>query len=425
MGTAFPALLTALEHPLPAGMRDGLPGVAERLVELTRQVMRSFARFGYERVQLPAFEYASVVERGLGELDPASMVRFVEPETGEVVVLRPDMTPQVARLVTTKLARAPMPARLCYQGSVLRRRRERARNNQQIPQAGIELVGVPGQAGDLEILQAALAAVRSTGLRRFVLDLGHSDIAASLLAEVERSRWGPIVDALAVKDQSTLHGRASALGLEDETLRALVALPELHGGPEVWPRARKLLGKTAARSALEELFLLTEAIAGDAGEGQLLVDLGETWSFNYYTGPMFQLLAEGPGLPVGSGGRYDALYQQFGVEHAAAGCAIDLDNLDWALAAVAPYASGRVRVLVQGPSVSREPFLSALRAEDVACVPAPGGDVMSYAKAWRYSHIVDVSGPDAILTFVIRGGSETLPRDARAVSERIKQLSVK
>jgi ATP phosphoribosyltransferase regulatory subunit len=383
--------------------------------------MRSFASFGYERVQLPAFEYASVVERGLGELDPSSMVRFVEPETGEVVVLRPDMTPQVARLVATKLARAPMPARLCYQGSVLRRRRERARNNQQIPQAGIELIGVPGQAGDLEVVRAALAAVRAAGLSRFVLDLGHSGIAASLLSGVKRGRWAPIVDALAVKDQGTLHMRASALGLAEETLAALVALPELHGGAEIWPRARQLLGKTRAAPAMEELFALTEAISQETGDAQVLVDLGETWSFNYYTGPMFQLLAEGPGLPVGSGGRYDALYEQFGLQHSAAGCAIDLDNLGWALAREAHQEAPVLRVLVQGPPEVREVLLTALRARGLASAPAPESDVLGYAKAWRYSHVVELADNGAQLTDVVRGDNESLPRDARAICERFEK----
>ena len=401
-------------------MRDGLPGAAQELADLSREVMASFARFGYERVQLPAFEYASVIERGLGELDPAALVRFVEPETGEVVVLRPDMTPQVARLVTTKLARAPMPARLCYQGSVLRRRRERARNNQQIPQAGIELIGVPGQAGDLEVVLAALAAVRATRLEKFVLDLGHSGIAASLLSGVDRRNWAPIVDALAVKDQSTLHTRASGLGLDKDELRALVALPELHGGPEIWPRARRLLQNTLARSAFEQLFRLTDALGDSVPSGQVLIDLGETWSFNYYTGPMFQLLAEGPGLPVGSGGRYDALYEQFGLERAAAGCAIDLDNLLWALAAEARPRASALRVLVSGPSPACAEFVDALREQGVATAPAPEGDVEAYARAWRYSHLVDLSGPDAALTFLNEGDSERLPLDARAVGERVK-----
>src|SRR5690606_15499346 len=175
---------------------------------------------------------------------------FVEPETGEVGALRPDMTPQVARLVTTRLSEAPMPARLCYQGSVLRRRRERARNNQQIPQAGIELIGVAGQEGDVEVLQAAVAAVRASGLARFVIDLGHSNIAPALLHSIGRERWPEILDALALKDQTTLKMRSEAAGLSGRTLKALVSLPELHGSGDVWKQASAVLGETEAERPL-------------------------------------------------------------------------------------------------------------------------------------------------------------------------------
>ena len=70
----------------------------------------------------PAFEFASVIERGLGTLDTADVLRFVEPESGEVAVLRPDMTPQVARIVATRLGDHPKPFRLAYEGTVVRRR---------------------------------------------------------------------------------------------------------------------------------------------------------------------------------------------------------------------------------------------------------------------------------------------------------------
>src|SRR5689334_21005339 len=100
-------------------MRDLLPADARARASLSRRLMQSFELYGYERVTLPVFEYADVLERGLGSLDPNEVLRFVEPESGEVVALRPDMTPQVARLLATRLVEAPAPARLCYEGSVL------------------------------------------------------------------------------------------------------------------------------------------------------------------------------------------------------------------------------------------------------------------------------------------------------------------
>ncbi len=411
--------MRALAHPIPAGMRDGLPGEAYRLARLGRMVMQAFELCGYERVQLPAFEYSEVLAVGQRNLDPHSILRFVEPETGEVVALRPDMTPQVARLVTTRLTDAPMPARLCYQGSVLRRRRERARNNQQIPQAGIELVGVAGAAGDLEVLQVAAAAVRASGLNRFIIDLGHSGIAPRLLRSVPRERWGDILDALALKDQTALARRAEAAGLFGSTLRALVALPELHGGREVWDEAEPLLQHTEAGEPAQELKALWQ-VAGDELKVDVSVDLGEPWRFDYYTGPMFQLLAEGPGLPVGSGGRYDALYARFGTEHPAAGCAIDLDNLAWACRFGGSVEPEPIRVLVVGAGKAQAEMSNALRALGVIAAPASAAGQLEYARAWRYSHILTLTGAKARLTALAAGVDAEVVANASEIASQLR-----
>src|SRR5271166_5506340 len=114
--------LPALDHPLPAGMRDLLPEEAAARRDLSRTMLDRFALHGFALVTPPVFEFAQVLERGLGTLDPADVLRFVEPESGEVAALRPDMTPQIARMVATRLGREPRPIRLCYEGTIVRRR---------------------------------------------------------------------------------------------------------------------------------------------------------------------------------------------------------------------------------------------------------------------------------------------------------------
>ena len=92
-------------------MRDLLPEEARRRRALARRVLDHFALHGYATVTPPAFELAEVLERGLGTLDPTDVLRFVEPESGEVAALRPDMTPQIARMVATRLGHEPRPCR--------------------------------------------------------------------------------------------------------------------------------------------------------------------------------------------------------------------------------------------------------------------------------------------------------------------------
>lgn len=383
---------TALEHPLPEGMRDLLPGEASRQADLTGSVVDVFELHGYERVALPVFEYADVLERGLGTVGLQGVLRFFEPETGEVLALRSDVTPQIARLVATRLASEPVPARLAYEGMVLRKRHERARSNRQVGQAGIELIGTGGAEGDEEVLTIASNAVRAAGLDGFVMDLAHAQVPASLLESVDRSLWPPLIESLGLKDGAELERRARAANVPSREREALVALVDLHGGAEVWPRADAALRGTAAAGPANELRQRYEFAVSAGLAANVVVDLGETWNFAYYTGLTFQILADGPGEPVGSGGRYDGLLERFGASRPAAGFALDLDNLGWALARARGGAKAPPKVLVRTTdATSVAPILQALRAQKIRCAAAPTGDAVVYSRSWSYSHIFEVS----------------------------------
>ncbi len=414
----------ALEHPLPAGMRDLLPPVARRQGELARRVTHCFELHGYELVTLPVFEYAEVLERGLGALSSDEVLRFVEPESGEVVALRPDMTPQIARILATRLADLPGPARLCYHGSVMRRRRERARRHRQIFQAGVELLGLEGPAGDIEILRLASAGVRAAGLSSFVFDLGHARIAAALLDERPPERTSELVEALAIKDQSEVARRAALAGFTGRSLTAISELCELHGGAEIWPRAERLLAGTAAEPALRELHGIWRTVRDAELAPQLLVDLSETRNFAYYTGLMFQIHAEGPGSPIGAGGRYDGLLGRFGAPRAAAGFALSLDHVAWALESIGREEPAPSRVLAIGAS---EALLDQLRARGVPCATAnlaPGADALAYAGAWRYSHVLEVGAASATLVRVSDRSKKSVLPEPEALASQLSQPSL-
>jgi len=410
---------SVLAHPLPAGMRDLLPEESRALTRLGRRLSRSFELAGYERVTVPVFEYAAVLERGLGALDPREVLRFVEPESGEVVALRPDMTPQIARLVATRLADAPLPARLAYEGSVVRLRRERARRHRQIPQVGIELIGSGAPDGDAEVLTVATDAMKQAGLEDFVLDLGHARIAGALLDLVRVDERAPLVEALASKDQRELERRVAKVGLDLDLRRVLVQLLDLCGGAEVWPLGEKLLRRTPAEAAFREL-LAAFRFAEERGLApRLSVDLAEVRDLGYYTGVTFQILAFGPGAAIGSGGRYDRLLEQFGAPRPAAGFAVALDHMLWALADRGDAPS--FRLLVSG---ARGPELvPLLRARGVTAVLAPA-DAWAHARAWRFSHVVEVGSEGASLVAVTGTERRELPGlEGAALAQEIADLS--
>lgn len=368
-------------------MRDLLPEEAANERALSRLVLERFALFGYRLVTPPAFELAHVVERGLGAAAAADVLRFIEPESGDVAVLRPDMTPQIARIVATRMRDHAPPYRLAYEGTVVRRRSGRAKKHRQIPQVGVELCGVSEETGDLELLELAADALRSAGLAAFTIDISDAGIVRELLAGVAADRAADVTLALAKKDEAMLAEHAKGL----PSSAALLALPRLHGSRDALEETVKVLGSTSggrAQAAAKRLLALFDAAAARGLSPFLTADAGEVRGFAYYTGTTFSIYADGPGEPVGAGGRYDELLARFGAPMAAVGFGLDLDALAWALRAanVAPPARGERSVVVVGEADDAR--VRALRARGVAAVAVGYHDAaLAHARSWGFAAV--------------------------------------
>lgn len=372
----------------PAGMRDLLPPASHARESLTRCVGAEFSKFGYEPVVTPPFEHAEVLERGLNIDDRRDLLRFVEPETGEVALLRPDITPQVARLVATHFRERPRPWRICYEGTIVRRRQGRARRHRQISQAGIECIGWSEVDADAEVIEVAYRACRAAGLAEVRIELGEARLVREAVAKLPAALHHAATEALSRKDQVGLQAVFASHSLSARDKKLLHALPELYGGTEMLRQARKLRVSTAVDKSLDRLQALIDKLEGRGLDRALQLDLGEPRGMRYYTGARFVLLADGPGEPIGSGGRYDELVGRFGEPAPATGCALHLDNLEWALRAsnASMKAPLPLRIAMAGhASESKMSVALRERGATVAFVAAANlNAATSYARGWGF-----------------------------------------
>jgi len=380
----------------PKGMGDLLPPEATARRALTRVVLRSFELCGYDLIVTPLFEHAEVVERGTDALDPRDLLRFVEPESGEVAVLRPDITPQVARVIATRMAQHPPPWRLCYEGRVIRRRRGRARSHQQLTQAGVECVGLAGPDADVEIVRLAHEACVRAGLPDVRIELSHVTIAQSVLDKLPAALRLPVSEMLAQKDGAALARIMHEARMPSELGERLGALIEHYGELDVLRSAARALRWPAATAALRNLDEIITRLDAAGIRGSLGVDLSDARGSSYYTGMSFSLLAEGPGEPVGSGGRYDRLLSRYGLDQPATGFAFDLENLQWALREAGhdhELEPATLRLVLAGGAASESSRIAhELREREVvvATLP-PDSDLqtcLAFARTWRYDAVL-------------------------------------
>lgn len=380
----------------PSGMRDLLPEATETRALLRRRIADTIALYGYDTVVTPIFELADVLERGLDAVDRRDLLRFVEPDTGEVALLRPDITPQIARMVATSLKQRPAPYRIAYEGTVIRRRRGRARLQRQIFQAGGECIGPRGPEADVEVIEVAARAAEATGLSSYRIELAQVGLGRAALEGVPEGFREPVAEALARKDAHDLELVLDQAGVPKRDRATLLALTELWGERDVLRRARKALHGSSAKASLDELEAVVDRVESAGLRGTVGIDLGELRGQAYYTGVSFTLLADGPGEPVGGGGRYDKLLHRFDLDLPATGFALDVDHLEWALrtAGPVPEAPRKPRMVVHGKPGDAARVLAALRAAGVVgshLGQVDSAEALAYAAAWGYDSALQAS----------------------------------
>ncbi len=323
---------------LPLGVRDHLGQEALARRELETSVVATFRAWGYSDVILPMFEYADTLELPIKAKSSTRLYQFLDLE-GRTLVLRPDMTTSVARVVGTRMAGVDGPHRLCYAGSVFRHEESSGIGYQQeFRQLGIELIGAGTPEADAEILACLSAALDACQLHEFSLVLGHTGYYQGLqdslhlpptlereLRDALRRKSEPAVQELIVRSRIT--------GPQGQALEKLLQL----SGPNtaaVLDRADTSCLNARMERALANLDLVLAGVKAHGEGNHVVLDLADIRDLTYYTGMTFDVLLPDATMVAGGGGRYDNLVGHFGPPQAAVGGALQLDRLTRASGAV-------------------------------------------------------------------------------------------
>ena len=409
-----------LHTQLPRGARIYLPDEAVRKRHVERGLFEVFRRWGYREIVTPTFEYADVLATVTDLAVQENMFKLVDRETGRMLALRADITPQIARVVATRLRDEPKPLRLGYVTNVFRYDEPRVSHYREFYQAGVELIGIEKPEAEVEIVAMTIEGLRTLGLQGFQLDLGHPDFFRGLLEEVkaDAGRQQELREALARKDVGTLERVVGEIAPPAHVGDALCALPTLFGHAAVLEKAAVHARNERSARALANLSevyrLLTIYGLADA----VLLDLGGVRGFDYYSGTYFEAYVAGFGASVAAGGRYDHMLGRFGYECPAVGFAFDVGRV------LAVMEAQGVTVALPGPDFfiidfTREKTVAlslarrlrdrvASVARDIITRELP--ESIAYARAQRARHALVVgsprTGPDQLLALDLTGGGE-------------------
>lgn len=311
----------------PEGSRDRLFAATRLFRQNERRIRQLLEARGYDEIITPSLEYYDVFVQAGSSIGQEKMYKLTD-RNGRLLVLRPDNTTPIARVVTTKLDADALPLRLYYVQKVHRAASFHRGHSTEVMQAGAELLGASGMMADLDILTAAFEALAAVQGEPFRIELGHAAIYKALIAslDVDAETQECIRSHIENKSYAAL-GDVLEPFQDREAYRALKAMPTLFGGGEVLEEVARLTDNSEVLRAVEYLRDLMNAITA-AGFGEnVMIDLGLVQEIDYYTGMMFRGYMGGAGAPVLVGGRYDNLCGKFGRDIPATGFAIDIDAL--------------------------------------------------------------------------------------------------
>jgi ATP phosphoribosyltransferase regulatory subunit len=307
------------------GTRDILPPESTRLLDVQARILERFRLHGFREVITPALEYSEVVEEP--KLRDASFKLF-DPDN-QMLLLRPEMTTPIARLVAQRLRNVPTPHKLSYGLPVYRRTGVGRGQSAEFHQAGVEVVGSRSPGEDAGAIALLIETLESVGLRApqdFVLVLGQTAFYEGYLRQVAPEAASELLAALAAKDLVRVDEVSPDIPDEAAGVREIPRLVGPATDASVMQRAERYAEGEAA-VALENLQEILAHLDAGGHLDSVMLDLGLIGRHNYYTGAVYEVYASGLGFTVANGGRYDNLLRRFGEPLPATGFAISLERL--------------------------------------------------------------------------------------------------
>lgn len=310
----------------PEGVKDYLPLELKLKKTIECNIANVFKNYGYLPITSPTFEYNDVF-CGMGGVKDNRVFKFLDRD-GALLVLRPDMTPAIARIAATAYNKKQLPLKFYYIENMFRTNENYQGKLREFTQAGIEFLGVNSIEADAEVVSAAINALLEVGVKDFKIDLGHALFLKGVIEESASNEElaGDIQGNIIKKNYVAVNELAE--NIENNNIKYILKeLPLLIGDLSV---IDKVKNKVTNQKSLESLNYLTElySILKEMGfEKYVSFDLGVIGSMDYYTGLIFRGYAKGSGASILDGGRYDNMVEKFGLAMPAVGFALKVNEL--------------------------------------------------------------------------------------------------
>ena len=313
---------------IPEGVRDIYNGECQLKLSIEQKMHQVLHSYGFSDIQTPMFEFFDVFSKERGTIASREMYKFFDRDNN-TLVLRPDMTPAIARCVGKYFKEEELPLRLCYKGSTFINNSSYQGKLKETTQLGAELINDGSVDADAEMIALTIECLKNTGLEDFQVEIGHAEFLIGLLEEAkfDENETEQLKELIEKKNVFGVEELVEGKKLPENIKELLLKITDMYGDIENISHAKTLTNNPCAVKAIERLEELYEILKSYGVSDYVTFDLGLISKYNYYTGIIFKAYTYGTGEPIVKGGRYDNLMKQFGKEAPAIGLAIVVDQL--------------------------------------------------------------------------------------------------
>ena len=312
----------------PVGVRDVYGKECAVKLTIENNINKVFNIYGYHNIQTPTFEFFDIFSKERGSVASKNLYKFFDRE-GNTLVLRPDLTPSIARTVAKYYTDVNVPVKLCYNANTYINNSELQGKLKEITQLGCELINDDSVEADAEIIALVVDALKATGLKEFLVEIGQVDFYKGLLQECGFDEETELELRARIENKNSfgVEELLDSQNIAKNLKAAFLNLPQLFGSVEVLETAKTLTTNEKALKAVKRLENLYSILEDYGVAKYISFDLGMLSNFNYYTGIIFKAYTYGSGDEIVAGGRYDKLLGQFGKEAASIGFAVYMDQI--------------------------------------------------------------------------------------------------
>jgi len=304
----------------PSGTRDFLAAEWELREHAFARIRAVFARYGFEPLGTPAFERLDVLLGKYGDEGDKLIFKILrrgEHEgTGEAdLALRYDHTVPLARVAAAYGSQLPTPYKRYAIGPVWRADRPGHGRYRELTQCDVDTLGATSAMADAEVMCAVHDVLEALGLRGFRFLLNSRRVLAGLLeAFGVPAELGPSVlitlDKLDKLAPGEVIAELAGRGLAEKQAAPLVGALTAGEAAEQIRDALKSSDEGAA--GLDEVDTLLTLVTSQVPADRVAFTPRLVRGLSYYTGPIWEIAAEGGAGSLGGGGRYDHLIEQLG-----------------------------------------------------------------------------------------------------------------